>query len=281
VVFHLWQIRQSRHAEPLVLVLLIWASISFLWFIAAAGSHSTLPVLAVTMPLILLLGPAAAWALSEMQGAHWRISGPVLGGAGFLAAVAVYVMLDWARLDRTGETAEVLAVIGMFVLVAAGLGYLAANRRTAPSLVVAALVIAVFPVVSSSFGIALSALQEPVPSPVLSRQVDQLRFTAREMSETAGGRIVVHPSLAADATWPLRDIEFASSALPDEDTAFVLWPIDLPAPAGMVPVDGSWALTGIIEPPTSGFLRYLRWFTNRNILGVVHEPVAVYGRATE
>jgi len=281
IAFHGLHVRRTGRTDTFTLLLLLWTGVSLVWFLASAGSRSTTPIVALTMPLSLLLGPAAARALSAMAYADWRISGPVLGAAALVLAIAVYAMLDWGRLDRTGPTAEVLLVSGMFGLVAVALIGLAASPRTAPSLAAAALFVAAFPVVSGAFGIAFPGYGEPIYSPFQSRQVPQIRFTARELAGSTGGSVVVHPSLASDVTWPLRNIDVVTASEPGADTAFVLWPSGQPAPEGMLPLGGSWALVSRVESPVSSPLKYLRWLTNPNVLAVSHDPVDVYSRPTE
>jgi len=273
--------RRGESLEPVTVLLLGWAAVALLWFLASAGAHTTLPAVALTMPLALLAGPAVARGLSAALQADWRIAGPVLAACGIVLSIALYAMLDWARLKRIGPAEEVLVVVALVAVASLGVLALATRPRTASALVVAALVLAVVPVVSASFGAAFGGRREPIASPFESPQARQIRYTAGQLASSSAGSIVVHPSLADGATWLLRDLPFTVSAEPGEEAALVVWPAGQPAPAGLLPLDGAWALILQVEPPISSPLRYLRWLTNRNGLGSTTEPVSLFGRPPE
>ena len=273
--------RRGESLEPVTVLLLGWAAVALLWFLASAGAHTTLPAVALTMPLALLAGPAVARGLSAALQADWRIAGPVLAACGIVLSIALYAMLDWARLKRIGPAEEVLVVVALVAVASLGVLALATRSRTASALVVAALVLAVVPVVSASFGAAFGGRREPIASPFESPQARQIRYTAGQLASSSAGSIVVHPSLADGATWLLRDLPFTVSAEPGEEAALVVWPAGQPAPAGLLPLDGAWALILQVEPPISSPLRYLRWLTNRNGLGSTTEPVSLFGRPPE
>jgi len=129
--------------------------------------------------------------------------------------------------------------------------------------------------------VALSNRLEPVPSPISPRQARDLRDLALATQADQGGTIVIHPNFEKDITWPFRDSgKLVIASRVPSDATFVLWPPGAPAPEGLAPVEGQWALTRSIEPPTTGFLGYLGWFTDRDKVRITSEPVAVYSRTT-
>lgn len=280
VAYHAVESRRGETLPPPTVLLLTWTAIAFIWLIASAGSHTTVPAVALTMPLALLLGPAAARGISAALHVDWRIAGPILAASALVLSIALYAMLDWARLNRVGPAGEVFVVAALIAVAAAGMLVLALRPGTAPALVVAAMALAAVPLIAASFGSAFGGAHEPLTSPYVSAQVRQLRSTAGQLAES-GGAIVVHPSLADDATWPLRDLPVEVAGDPGEDAALVLWPAAQPAPAGLLPLDGTWALVRRVEPPVTSPLRYLRWLTNRNVLASHPESVSVYGRPPE
>jgi hypothetical protein len=268
--------RPDRDAFTVLLV--AWAVTGALWLAVSAREGNPVPVVAATMPLAILLGPATAWALGAMARADWRLARFLLPAAGLLALIAFASMFEWGRTLRVANTQQALLVAGIWLVVAAAAGYLLFDPRTAPTLVAAALVAAAVPLVAATLTVSLSARQAPLLSPREAPQVRQLRASLRE--QAARGPIVIHPSLAAEATWPLRDLSLVESAVVPAEAAAAILAASQP-PEGMTPLDGTWALAQSTRSPTSGFLRYLRWFTNRNTLTVTPEPVGVFVRAQQ
>ena len=64
------------------------------------------------------------------------------------------------------------------------------------------------------------------------------------------------------------------------DATVVVWPVTEPAPDGFSVIEGRWSFEESRRGPDGGFLDYLRWLSNRNILKNGSEPVAVYLKAT-
>ncbi len=263
---------------PLEALLLGWAAAALLWFAVAASTHSSVPVAALTAPLALILGPAAVRAWDAITRIDWRLPGVLLGTGGLLAAIAMYTVLKWARADEVGGTVEALLVAGLFLMAFAAAGYLGFDRRTAPALLAAAAVAGAIPVSAGTFGVALSGIEEPLPSPTVAPQASQLEALAADAARRAPGPIAVHPTLASDATWPFRETTTVITGAPGE-AAVLIWPAGVPRPEGWVALDGTWALTASIAPPTGGILEYIKWLEDRNTVVVSQAPIAVYVRA--
>lgn len=270
---------RSRAATSLETLLLLWAGIAALWLVISPGAHNFAPAAALSLPLALHLGPAAVRAIERVAGMtrlDWRLAGALLGAAAFLAMVAMMNVLRWASAGDIGDDREAALVAGLFLMAAGALAYLALDRRTQPSLLVVAGAIGGAQMIATSMGVALSGREEPIPSPGVAIQAGTLRHQALEV----GGTIAVHPDVAPAATWTFRDIDTVITALPG-DAAVLIWPASLPQPQGWAPLEGNWALTARIEPPTGGALEYIAWLADRNRLDVVQTPVSVYVRASE
>jgi len=143
----------------------------------------------------------------------------------------------------------------------------------------AALAVAAVPFLAGAFGVALSARDNPVPSPFTSDQARQVRAIALQEA-AGGGLIVVHPRYRDDLTWPFRDsgpIVVASRVPPN--AAIAIWPLDLPAPDGMSPVEGRWALVREVEAPGAFWLDYVHWYVDRHSLRLTLRGLALYVKA--
>ncbi len=253
------------------------AIIAALWFLLALTTHSAIPLAAATLAFSLILGPALARFASLLLGARWQAARYLLPLALVLAAIGAFVLSDWARVDRVGGTIERTLVAAPLTLAVAALALLALRRSTAALTAVPALAGGAVLLVAGAMGVALSAAEEPLPSPASAEQGRELRRLA--LNATAeGGLVVVHERYREAITWPFRDsgtIVLASRVPPD--AAFLVWPPDLTAPRGFVPVEGQWFLERRFHAP-AGFLEYVRWLGDRNSLETGLEGVAVYTR---
>ena len=272
-----------RAIEPAALLLLVWAGVALLWLASSLTSNNTVPLAALSLPLALLLGPAiarAADAMTRMPRGSWRLSGVLLAAAAFLVLVGIAYVRKWADLGEVSDNREAALVAGFFLMAAAAMGYLALDRRTAPALLIAGLAGGVALTVAGGTGVAFSGLEEPIPSPLVAPQASTLRTLSLEAAAASGGKVGIHPLVAADATWAFRDTGAIITARPD-DAAVLVWPVDLPQPQGWAPLEGKWALVETISPPTSGTLAYMAWLADRNRLTVSEAPVSVFVRAKQ
>ena len=261
-------------------LLLAWFAVSSGWAVASMQTHSTAAATAFALPAVLLIGVALARALPAMVAADWWLARYVIPAAAAAALVATNYAIDWARVDRIGSGGEQALVILLSVAATVSLFILVYDRRSRPTLLAAALGIGILPTLSGAFGIGLSAIDEPVPSPRATIQSRQIRDLALEAIADRPGTISVHPRLEQTITWPFREsgsIEIATS--PSSGATVVIWPADLPTPEGYAPLAGTWAFEESVAAPTRDALRYLRWVTNRNTLVISPEAVNVYFKA--
>ncbi len=275
-----WRMSRARSAQADGLVLIIWAAFAALFFVSSLQTHSAISVVALTTPLALILGPALVEALSAMWRADWYYARWLVPGALLAAAVALMFSIDWARNGRVGDVREQLLVAGLCVITAAALAILATSRESAPTIFAALIALVAIPMLSAAFGIGLASSGEPSPSPVTPQQARELRGIALQTARDKAGLIVVNDAFKDDITWPFRDsgsIVVASRA--PADASILVWPGDAPPPEGFARLEGDWQILQDRTPPTGSFLKYLWWFTNRNVLKVTTEPVAVYVRA--
>ena len=272
----------QREAASDGLTLLVWAGVALLWFLAAATSHSPVPVVALTLPLSLVLGPALVEAVGAMVRADWEQARILIPAAALAALVAVSFAEDGAHNAKLGDSQVEILVAGLCLGAISALGVVASRREARPTLFAAGFAVAAFPALSGALGIGFGAGNEPIPSPYSTTQARQLRETALETVASQGGSIVVHPELEKDVTWPFRDSGklVIASRVPSDGT-FVLWPASAPAPEGLVPLAGTWELVRSPDAPVSDFLDYLRWFTSRGTLENSSTTIAVYVRAKQ
>jgi len=270
----------DRVFRPRELILLAWAGFALVWLASSANAHSAVPLVALTTPMALLVGPFAAEALGAMVHADWRYGRYLIPFAAFTALLALAVGLKWAHADAVGPADQQILVFGLGLIAIASLALLASQRESWGTLTAAALAVAVVPFLSGGLGVGLSAASEPSPSPYLTGQAHELRDIALQTAATNHGTVVIHPDLADAVTWPFRDsgsITIASR-VPD-NAAIVIWPASQPAPAGYTALTGDWALIGEVSPPTADFLTYLRWVASRGTVKNNSQPVAVYLKA--
>jgi hypothetical protein len=282
VVVAVSRMYRDRTAETDGLVLVAWAGAAAAWWLSSVNSHTATPLVALTTPLALILGPALVEAITAMWRADWHYARWLVPGALLLLAVALAVGIDWAQTSTVGSTSEKLAVAGLCVLAVAAFAILASARESLPTVFAGLLAIAALPLFSGALGVALSTNGEPTPSPQVASQARELRNIALQSVHDNGGLVVINSAFKDELTWPFRDsgsIVVASRVPPD--ATFVIWPKDAPAPEGFAPINGDWSLQRELHAPTADFLTYLRWFSNRNVLSITSEPVAVYLRAKQ
>ncbi|MEO6043633.1 MAG: hypothetical protein ABIQ47_06900 [Tepidiformaceae bacterium] len=270
---------RATAAAPHTLVLVAWALLALIWLLASSQSQNPLPLVALTLPLALLAGPALAEAAGAAARADWHFARFLVPGAIFAAALAVAQSLRWARADKVGDASERILVAGLLVMAVSALGYVAANRKALPTLLVPALAAALFPLVAGTFGVVLSSPHEALPSPLSPSQARELRNIALETVGSEKGLLVVHPSFEQDITWSFRDSGtiIVASRVP-ENASILIWPANAPRPEGFNPLDGNWNLMQSPKLPTETPLQYLRWFTNRNSLDITSKAASVYVR---
>lgn len=254
-----------------------WVAASGLWWVTSAGEHSTAAAGALTTALAFLAGPAVARGLAAMYRADWSMARFLLPAAGLAALIAFARVMDWGRTGNAGDPGEQVVVLLLLAIAVAALGIVAAYRVARPTLMLAAVVVLLPPLAAGSFRVATGAEREPIASPASTAQARELRAVALAYAASNGGPIVVHPSLRDAITWPFRDsgqIVVASRAEPG--AAVAILPAGSPAPPDMVALEGQWALTQEVQPPDSGFLRFVRWYIDRNAVDITSTGVAVY-----
>ncbi|MFN8507708.1 MAG: hypothetical protein U0547_09090 [Dehalococcoidia bacterium] len=268
--------QRGAEVPAFAVLLLAWFAFSLSWLLSSAGEHTPAPLVATTLPAALLAGPALVQAAAAMRSADWRLARYLVPAAAAFLLFATAIIIHWGQVDAVGG-AQDRVMVGL-LLGGAGVAALAValERRAAPALFALGLGIAVFPVLAGTFGVALSAGAEPIPSPVSPPQARELRDLALARAKASEGIIVIHPSLEADATWPFRESgEITVASRVPAGAAVVIWPSDLPAPEGMVPVAGAWSFARAHAAP-DGFLRYVKWYTHRNATVSTSVPAAVY-----
>ncbi|MEO6397168.1 MAG: hypothetical protein ABIP13_01755 [Tepidiformaceae bacterium] len=260
-------------------VLLAWALLAFIWLAVSSQSQNPVPLVALSVPLSLLAGPALAEAVAANSRADWQYARFLVPAAIFAAALAFAQSLSWARADKVGSSSEKVLVAGLLVMAFSALGYVAANRRALPTLLIPTFVLALFPLIAGTFGVAFSSPHEPLPSPSSPSQARELREIALESVAAKGGLLVVHPSLEDAITWSFRDsgtLLIASRVPPN--AAILIWPANATRPEGFNPLPGPWNLLQSPAAPVGSPLKYLRWFTNRNSLDISSTTASVYVR---
>jgi hypothetical protein len=259
---------------------LAWAAVAFAWLLASTAAHSPVPLVGLSIPLALLLGPALARLANAAWTADWTYARYLVPGMVTTLLVAVAFLLEWARDGRAGDYGEKVAVAGLVVVALGCVALLASSRRTLATLALPAAVMAFLPAISSLSGVAFSGPNEPMPSPVSPVQAREIRDIAIRVREEQGGLIVVHPQFELDLAWPFRDSgELVISSGPVPDASVIVWPADAEAPEGFSVLDGEWTVLGERRGPDADVLDYLRWLSNRNTLFVGRVPVIVYLKA--
>ncbi len=251
--------------------------ISLAWLLVAGGSDDPVPLAAVAFFGAILLAREVPGVLDILQGIDWRFAILPLAGILTAAFIAEAYVVDWARIDRVGKDRDQLIVTGLVIAMVACVGLLASNRRTAGAIFLPVVVAASLQTLSGTFGVAFGGANEPLPSPISTVQGREIRDIALEQRET--GVIAVHVDLAEAATWPFRDSgEIVLTTRIPDDANVAVWPATEPAPEGFSVLEGRWGLLEMRHAPDGGFLDYLRWLSNRNLLQNTLEPVTVYLR---
>ena len=259
---------------------LAWSGVAFAWLLASTGAHSPMPLVGLSIPLALLIGPALGRLANEAWTADWTYARYLVPGMLTALLIAVAFLLEWARDGRAGDAGEKVAVGGLAVVALGCVALLVSSRRTMATLAVPAAVIALLPTISGLSGVAFSGPNEPMPSPVSPVQAREIRDIALDAREERGGLIVVHPRFELDLTWAFRDSgDLVISSGPVPDASVIVWPADGEAPEGYSILDGDWTVLTERRGPDADFLHYLRWLSNRNTLSVGRVPVIVYLKA--
>ncbi len=281
----LWAGRRAlreRTTDRTTSTLLAWSAFSTAWLIASANAHTAVPVTALTLPFALLLGPALSAAVTAMVRADWRFARYLVPAALTAALMAGAVIVDWARDDRAGDADDWRRALLFGILAVAAAVIAGAGRRRAPAVYAVALAAAAIPVLAGAVNVGLSAIEEPIPSPVSPAQARLLRDVTFELQSSAGGEIAIHDGFRDEIAWPFRDSGrvLIVSRVPTEANVAV-WPAASAPPDGFTRLEGEWALTQEVAPPTGEILDYLRWFIDRNTLTVTADKAIVYTRNKE
>jgi hypothetical protein len=274
-----WRVRAADRHTPL---LLAWAALSLPWFLSSFTSHNPAALVALTTPLALALGPVAAGAIAAMFRADWRYARWLLPFAGLAALVALAIVVDWARVEQSGPSGERLLVASILLVSGAGVAAVLLQPGAAACLVAAAVVALGLPALASTMGVALSAGQEPIASPLSPAGARNLRDLAVQLRAEQGGPIVIHADLREAMTWPFRNSGLITlDSRPGPGAAILILPDGAQPPPGYVPLEGNWALSEEVLPPTASSLKYLHWRVDRNDLAIRPLKVAVYTGTTE
>lgn len=262
--------------------LLVWLGAAFGWLLSSFGEPNPLPLAAFSVPAALVAGPALARGFSVVLAADWtwaRYLVPAATGALF---IWLAFAMDWARGGATGPAHEQVAAWGMFLVALGCVALLVSNRASAPCAVVVIAPFLLFPHVAGVTGVAFGGPNEPMPSPISPVQAREIREIAVTARGEGDGEIVVHPRFEPELAWPFRDSgDIIIATQPTLEAVVLVWPTDVPRPEGYAIVEGQWALLRERTGPDGDWLDYLRWYFNRNTLGVGSLPVAVYLRSSE
>ena len=277
------QREERRAATPTEQLSLVMAATALLWFLVALPATSPFPLAAATFFSSILLGPALARAVSYLLTVQWRPQVYLLPLIVGLAAVALFVVSDWAAHDRIGGTAErVLVAVPVFVAVvsvaALGMALFSSFREEVLLAFVPLLAAGGVMLLAGASGIALSAAGEPLPGPVSPPSARAIRDIAVEAG-ASGGALVIHERYRDQLVWPFRGSRaLVSSGQVPPTATVVIWPADAPAPEGFVALEGRWVLRRSVDGP-DGFLEAFHWLAERNSLDEDLQLVAIYVRA--
>ncbi|MEX0783261.1 MAG: hypothetical protein WD557_11465 [Dehalococcoidia bacterium] len=278
-VYDAWRLNELDRDEML---LLLWTAFALGWFVTALPSHDPTPLAALALPSALLLGPGLVRGFAAVRDADWTYTQYLIPFAAIALSIAVFYVGDWAKLDRVGNTSDKLVVTGLMLATLAALAVALLDRWSAPTVLTLLVPLAAVPLVVATATIAFRAGDAPLPSPLSPVQARELRDIALQSVGDDGGSIVIHPDFDDALTWPFRDsgTVVVASRIP-EDAGFVLWPGEGAPPDGFAPLEGDWALLHEVDSPATGFLKFMRWYTDRYSLAITSEPVAVYVRENE
>ena len=275
-------VAERRAPTPAAALALGMAGMALLWFLVALPTTSPFPLAAATLFSSFLLGPALARAAGFLLSAPWRRQGHLILLALGLAAVALFVLSEWAREGSIGGVGErVLVAIPVFFAIIAIVFLAMALFSTYRE----ELLLALVPVLAAggvllfagASGIALSAAGEPLPGPVSPASARAIRDVALDAA-ASGGSVVVHERYRDELAWAFRAspaLILAGHVPPAASVA--IWPVDAAPPDGFVALEGRWVLLRSIQGPR-GFLDAVHWFADRNSLDQDLELVAIYVR---
>lgn len=264
------------------LTLLAWLGVSFAWLLLSFGEPNPLPLAAFSVPAALVAGPAIARGLAVILDADWTWARYLVPAAIGALLIWLAFAMDWARVGSTGELHEQVAAWGMLLVAVGCAALIVSTREAAPTAVLIAVPFLLYPHIAGVSGVAFGGPNEPLPSPISPVQAREIRDIAIAAQGETSGAIVVHPRYEREIAWPFRDSgELIIASQPTLDAVALVWPTDAAIPEGFAVVEGQWALLRERTGPDGDWLDYLRWYFNRNTLGVGSLPVSVYIRATE
>ncbi len=269
-----------RGLDPHNQVLGGWALASLAWALSSSQSHTIVPLVALTTPCAIFLGPVLARGISAMVRADWISARFLIPAVGFLGLVAIAIAINWAHLGYAPTSQRVFLVL-LIALMGAGAATVAALEPARPALVACGVAL-LLPLLAGTMGIALSVNEAPLLSPTSPTQARELRDIALQQAADLHGLVVVHTSFKDDITWPFRDSGtlVVATRIP-ADAAVVIWPAELPKPDGMDRLEGDWALVNEVNQPSGSFLVYLHWLIDRRSVTTSPLQVAVYVRTPQ
>lgn len=257
-----------------------WAFASFAWALSSSQSHTIVPLVALTTPCAIFLGPLLARGIGAMVHADWISARFLIPACGFLGLLAIAIAINWARLGYAPTSQRVFLVL-LIALMGVGVASVAALPSARPALVACGAA-ALLPLFAGTMGVALSVNEAPLVSPVSTTQARELRDIVLQVAADQHGLVVVHSSFTDDVTWPFRDSGslVVATRIP-ADAVVAVWPAELPKPDGMDPLEGDWALVNEVDQPSSSFLAYLHWLIDRRSVTTSPSQVAVYVRTQQ
>ena len=275
-----WRLVEGGHPEELTTLGAF--AIAVLWLFASLGEQDVVPLAAYGLFAALVIGQAAQPIVTRILEADWtwaRFLVPVAIGA---LLISLSFLMEWARDRRVGELHEQVAFWGMLLVAAGAVVSVLSSRASSLAALVVPLPLLLAAHLTGVFGVAFGGPNEPMPSPISPVQAREVRDIAVTARDEFGGDIIVHPRYEQAITWAFRESGevIIASQVPFTAVA-VVWPTELPPPEGFSIVDGEWALLRERTGPEGGLLDYLRWYFNRNTLGVGSTPVSVYLKGGE
>jgi hypothetical protein len=275
-----WRMTRGYGTEHLPGI--VGLGLALLWVLSSAQESNPLPLAGLSLMAAVVIGQIAPIVVTTVLRADWTWARYLVPAAIGALLISLAFLMEWARDRRVGEINEQVAFWGMLI-VGLGAAVLAMSQpRARPTGLVILLPFLLAAHLTGVFAVAFGGPNEPMPSPISPVQAREVRNIALTARAEFGGDIVVHPRYEHTITWAFRDSGtiIIASQVPLTAVALV-WPPDAPAPDGFSIVDGEWALLRERSGPEGGQLDYLRWYFNRNTLGVGSVPVHVYLRGGE
>lgn len=272
----------AEESAPLDRVLVAWFVVGLAWFAVSLATNAEAPLVAVTMPSALLLGRPLVRGFDAMLAVRAPFAWFGLALILFIAALALIVVVDWARFDRVGAAGEVARVVILGAAAVTGLALLANARSARPALVAVATLVGAIVLVSGASHVAFSSHGEPFPTPRSAPEARSLAMFIEDFVEEQSGPVVVHETLVDQVTWPFRETRplLIASGVPP-GAAVAILPGGHAPPDDMALLDGQWSLERRVAQPTHSLLRYVRWYTDRKWTAVSPIAVDVYVRGDE